>query len=89
MRYPVAPPDTFWHDDGILFAWILTWAIIGVPIYLFGHGLAPLPKPGLTILGGPAVWFIALYKATHLRWIRKEAAQKLKKQQEWLSPWQR
>ena len=61
-------PHLWLHDDGFWLAILLAWTVLGVPVYLFiGRGMKAQPKPLLTLVCGPAVYFIALYKVIMLR----------------------
>jgi hypothetical protein len=61
------------HQDGFILAVYLAWSLIGLAVYLFGHGLAPRPRTLLGLFCGPGAWIAAGYKCYHLEKHRRDA----------------
>lgn len=60
------------HIDGFILGCYLAWSLFGLVVYLFGHGLAPRPRPLYALLCGPAAWIAGIYKWHHLERHRRE-----------------
>lgn len=72
--YPGTHFEISLHYDTAVVLGLLAWSVLGVGVYLYGHGLKPEPKPLFTLICGPAAWMAACWKITYLTKIRRKSS---------------